>query len=114
MERMSEEKSEASDRELLDGLLDYMDVLTGTLDLLLEHLSEGALVVTLDDGTTTDVPPLDALSNAINDLTGKAMQVRAQRAMRDGVLDETLDEVLEELASGEAGRSQEDCRKGSS
>jgi len=54
-------------------------------------------VTTLDDGTKTNVAPLDALSNAVNDLTGKAMQVRAQRAMRDGVLNETLGEVLDEL-----------------
>ena len=111
MERISQEKSGASNRELLDGLLDYVDVLTGTLDLLPEHLTEGAQTVTLDDGTKTDVAPLNALSNAINDLTSKAIQVRAQRAIRDGVLGETLGEVLGELAPEEASESQRSGRE---
>lgn len=47
------------------------------------------------------VPPLKALDNASLGLTRRSMQVHAQRALRDGLPDETLGEVLDELGKNE-------------
>lgn len=102
-EHMEGKTNYPGDAEMLGELLEYLDVLSGNLDLLHEHLADGAQVVTLDDGEETTLAPLDALNNAGLDLTRKVMQLRAQRALRDGTLDDATREVLDHLTEDEPG-----------
>lgn len=82
-ETTSAQSGAPTDGELLSELLDYLGTFSGTLDLLVEHLRDGAKTVTMDDGEQTDVAPVDALDNATNALVAKCMEVGSKRILRD-------------------------------
>ena len=92
----AEPEQQPNDGELLDGLLEYLDTFNGVLTAVHNALQDGRDTVKLRP-RAKGVPPLRALDNASLDLTRQTMQVRAQRALRDGVPDETLGEVLDEI-----------------
>jgi hypothetical protein len=92
------EHAQPSDGELLDGLLDYLDTFNGVLSAIHDALENGETVVRLRP-RAKGTPIIKALDSASLDLTRHTIQVRAQRALRDGLPDETLEEVLDELGN---------------
>jgi len=78
-----------NDSELLDSLLDYLEVLQGSLDLILEHLEP-------DEKTIGEigVTPDKALDNLLDDLNSKAIQIRAKRALSAGIAPPELNERI--------------------
>jgi hypothetical protein len=74
--KTSKPQQSASDGELLDEMLEYMDVAIGSLDMVQEALEEGHETV-----PEIGVTPVEALDNAINNITSKTMQIRAKRRL---------------------------------
>jgi hypothetical protein len=66
----------ASDSELLDEVLEFMDTAIGSLDMVQEALEEGQETI-----PEIGVTPLEALDNAINNMTSKTMKIRAKRVL---------------------------------
>ncbi len=66
--------NQLNDSQLLDEMLEYVDTAIGSLDMVHEALEEGKEII-----PEIDVTPTDALDNAINNLTNKALEIKAKR-----------------------------------
>lgn len=64
----------ADDTQLLNEMLEYVDTAIGSLDMVHEALTERHEVV-----PEIGVSPVEALDNAINNLTNKTLEIRAKR-----------------------------------
>ena len=83
-----------ADGVLLDELLEHLDTLATLLDLTQEAMSDGADVVKLTP-RSKGVAVAVAVDRCALDLLETTLQVRAQRALRDGLPDATLQAILD-------------------
>ena len=104
--KKTEQSKETSDSQILIELLEYLDILNGVLSAIQETIEAGADRVKLGK-KGKGVKVEKALDNATLDLTRKTIQVRAIRALRDGVIDSTLSDVLEDAVSDDAARESQ-------
>lgn len=82
------------DGALLSELLDDLDAITGMIERTREAVARGKPDVRLiPRGKVRSIA--DALDELGDALTRRTMQARAQRALRDGVVDETLRAALD-------------------
>ena len=82
------------DGALLVELLDDLDAITGMIERTREAVAKGRPDVRLIPRSKAR-PIADALDELGDALTRRTLQVRAQRALRDGEVDETLRAALD-------------------
>ncbi|HEY0072504.1 MAG TPA: hypothetical protein VGB77_00255 [Abditibacteriaceae bacterium] len=85
------------DSAMLDELLEDMDTFGAMLDRAGKAVKQGKPDVRLIPRGKAQLVG-DAIDQLGVAMTRRTLQVRAQRALRDGVIDETLSDVLNELA----------------
>ncbi|BCM91833.1 hypothetical protein IAD21_03710 [Abditibacteriota bacterium] len=81
-ESIANQLASPTDGELLHELMSYLTSFAGTLGLITDNMREFAPFVVLEDGTQTDLAPVDALDNATKGLAAKCMDIGTRRAMR--------------------------------
>jgi hypothetical protein len=87
-----------ADGVLLDELLAHLDTLAVLLDMTQEAMSDGADVVKLSP-RSKGTPVAVAVDRVALDLVETMLQVRAQRAIRDGKEVELMNSIFGELDS---------------
>lgn len=84
-----------ADSVLLDELLERLDTVSVLLDITQEAMSDGTDVVKITP-RSKGVPVAVAVDRCALDLVRLVLQVRAQRAIRDGVPDAKMAALLDE------------------
>lgn len=95
---MENENQIPADGELLSELLDDLDAITGMVERTRAAVAKGRGEVRLIP--RGQMRPIESALDLLGDaLMRRTLQIRSQRAMRDGVADEILNEALGEVES---------------